>query len=627
MKKVALISDGWKRLITYAWVDGIMRYIHDHHADICLYHYSCHGNWSTDELYNQGEYNIYTLPDLSGFDGIILDCINITDEVQLCKTIELLRASGVPVVSISCDIDGFYYAGIDNRRTICEMMDHLYNVHGCRRFVFAGGPKENYENCLRVEAYRKSLNKYYLSLEENPVWYGDYDFDTGVRYFSEYMMNRTDKSQVAFPDAFVCANDNIAAGLCYCAQNMGYNIPEDFRVTGFDNLDKAIYFQPQISTVSHKREFIGNRCMEIFDGIWSGKEVERSSFVASECIFTESCGCPNSGLLNYRQYIKNQILNGVDRLGKDELLIKLESDMAGCTTYEQVFGMIADYFMSLDCDGFSIVVDKRLYEGAEETEFCIEGYEHEQMTVVYCAEGKEILDIKDADELMRHLEETASGNSYMFTPIHFRERTIGYSIMKNGRFLYDNPYFYDVHNAIIKTMENLYRKFLLENANKRLKDIYNRDQLTGVYNRIAYSEMIEPEYYKYCKRGRRCALVFADADFFKEINDTYGHERGDEILKTIANILVAECPEDGFVYRFGGDEFIVFFPCNEVSEAGNFRDQVTKRLAEEKISVSMGVAVTNPEEEKAFDEYLREADMDMYRIKNGKKNAGKGSAV
>ena len=82
MKKIALISDGWRRMITYAWVDGIIRRIRELDEDIALYQYNCYGNWSKDALHNTGEYNIYNLPDLSAFDGIILDGSNIVDVRQ-----------------------------------------------------------------------------------------------------------------------------------------------------------------------------------------------------------------------------------------------------------------------------------------------------------------------------------------------------------------------------------------------------------------------------------------------------------------------------------------------------------------------------------------------------------------
>ena len=239
MKKVALISDGWKRMFMYAWVDGIMNKINEYSEEICLYQYNCHGNWSKDDFHNQGEYNIFNLPDLSEFDGIILDCNNIVDQGVLEYVIELIRKSNVPAVSIARDIEGFYYVGIDNEKPIKEMMEHMYNVHGCRSFVFAGGPRDNYENERRVGAYRSFLEKYGMSEEDNPVYYGDYDFENGVEFFKDYI-----ESERALPDVVICACDNISVGVCTQAERMGYKVPEDFKVTGFDNLDKASFFRP-----------------------------------------------------------------------------------------------------------------------------------------------------------------------------------------------------------------------------------------------------------------------------------------------------------------------------------------------------------------------------------------------
>ena len=613
MKKVALFSDGWKRLITYAWVDGMMKFISGSDEEICLYQYNCHGNWSRDEMHNHGEYNIYSLPDLSEFDGIIMDCTNISDRHYFDWLVDMIRRSDKPTVSIGSDIEGFYYAGIDNKKPVADLMDHLYHKHNCRKYIFAGGPKENYENSLRVISYQESLDRLGLSREHNPVWYGDYDFFTGVRYFEQYIKSFQGR-MIEFPDVFVCANDNIAARFCYKAQQSGYQIPRDFRITGFDNLDKALYFEPQITTVGHMRENIGNKTMEILSDVWAGKDVPRNHFMPSKCIFSESCGCPNSGLLDYRKYARGQVIAEVDKLEKEELLIKLESDIVKCDTYDEVFHQIAEYFMSLACDGFAIVIDRRLYEGVPESVFVTDGYDRDNLVVAYATEGRRTLKIKELTELERHYEKTGGRSAYLFTPIHFREKTVGYSILKNGRFLYDNPYFYDIHSTITKTVENLYKKLQLEIANKKMREIYNRDQLTGLFNRIAYTEMIDPEYRRHCEKGRKCVVNFVDADNFKQVNDTYGHEKGDMILKEIAKVLVGKCPKEGFVYRYGGDEFIAFFP--------RFKEEVIAQLGKDDISVSIGQAVTDPASDMLFDDYMKIADDQMYKVKVAKKEKG-----
>lgn len=224
------------------------------------------------------------------------------------------------------------------------------------------------------------------------------------------------------------------------------------------------------------------------------------------------------------------------------------------------FEYIVDYFQKLRCDGVYFVVDRKLFAADEDTDFPVEGYDEKNLVVADGFENHKRMAFASVGELNRHLEETGSQNAYLFTPIHFREQSVGYLVMKNGRFLYDNPYYYDIHSTIVKTLETQFKQKQLENAANKLQMLYNRDPLTGICNRIAYTDIIRPAFVKYQEKGIACALVFVDADDFKSVNDTYGHEFGDQVLIRIAQVLEEECPQQGYVCRYGGDEFIGFFP-------------------------------------------------------------------
>ncbi len=611
MKKIALLTDGWKRFLTYSWVDGIMGQAAGMSEKVCLYQYNCYGNWSHDAGYNQGEYNIFKLPDLSGFDGIVLDCNNIQDEVQRERLIEMLKAQSVPVVSINYDVDGFYYVSVNNEKPIREIMDHLYEVHGCRSFIFAGGPKENYENSIRVKTYLESLKRFGLKAEANPVWYRDYDFDTGV-----YYMQQLTESGRCFPDAIVCANDNIAAGICTEAESRGYHVPEDFRVTGFDNLDKALYFQPQITTVEHHRGEIGQMCLKILCEIWQGKKPEKYHMIDTECIFSESCGCPNSMEVDYRAYMKNQITYGVEKDKEDVKLVDLEADMSVCTSFTEVFRCASKFLRGYECEGFYVVVDKDLLDASIEAEFATEGYRRDKLKLVYAKDFAESVEIYSVEELEAYIQEFGANGHFLHTPLHFGDRTIGYTVMKNGSFLYNkSQYFYSMHNVLVKEMENLYRRRQIENANRVLREVYNRDQLTGLFNRIAYNERMEPDFEEYYKSKIICSILFIDVNKFKEINDTYGHKYGDEILKKVAKLLQEHCTGNGYCYRYGGDEFVMFLPYLDRDGAELLKADMKKAAKEINIGISIGMAVTNPGENKSLQAYVEIADQDMYKDK------------
>lgn len=132
MKKIALIMDGWKRFFTYAWPAGVLERIRETNEDVNLYIFNSSGDWSRDEDYNIGEYNIYRLPDLNDFDGIIVDLNNIRYSKVREYVISSAKATGKPVISIANEIADFYYVGIDNYSAMQEIAAHgKYDADFC----------------------------------------------------------------------------------------------------------------------------------------------------------------------------------------------------------------------------------------------------------------------------------------------------------------------------------------------------------------------------------------------------------------------------------------------------------------------------------------------------------------
>lgn len=613
MKRVALLTDGWKRTLTYAWTDGIMNRIAWADEEICLYQFQSFGNWSKDLLFNIGEYNIYNLPNLDQYDGIIIHCNNIVESQHMEKIVQRLRAAsatGVPVICIGQKIEGFYYVGIDNHDPIRQIVSHLYEKHGCRSFVWAGGPASNYENQQREEAFASCMREYNIPDSDVTYLSGDYDFATGERYLREYV-----NLGKAFPDVFVCANDNIAAGLCAQAEKNGYRVPEDFRVTGFDNLEKALYFRPQIATVSQDRGQIGAKAMDMLIRLWAGESVPTFEYLPTTFITGESCGCENNGLVNYREYVRNHILYSVDSEIYDGRVGELGDDMAASGSFEDIFDVINHFFMELDCDGSYIVINKRLLEAGRAEEFSIEGYNLSNLVVAAAMENGIKLEFADTVEFLNYIDTNGAGQAYMITPIHFRQYTVGVLVVKNSRFLYSNPFYYDINATFSTKLESMFKQTQLEGAMEKLKVVYDHDRLTGLYNRVAYEETILPLFEEYKASGKRCAIVFLDVDNFKIINDTKGHKYGDELLIKIARVLLKCEPDGGYTYRFGGDEFVLFYPDSNAQKLDALMEKLNTELAKINVESSVGIIETDPASDKTLDDYLVMADQKMYERK------------
>lgn len=614
MKKIALLADGWKRLITYAWIRGINAFNENHSEPIEICHYNCMGNWSNDPVFNQGEYNIFTLPELDRYDGIIIDINTMKDTAQRRHLIEIVKKSGVPAISLGNFVEDLYYVGIDNRRAIRQMMIHLKNEHNCQSFCFVGGPKNSSENLIRAEAFRECIKEWNLDESINTVSYGTFEMNNGNDYFHKYI----DEGRT-IPDAFICANDNIAAGLMDEAQKNGYSIPHDFAVTGFDNLDKAICFNPQITTVSHKREILAGHCMELFDKIWKGKPVEQCHYIEPEISYTESCGCPFLTSIDYREGARRNIIENEHRRMFEEKRVGLESRLTSARDFKEIFLDAGEYFDQLECDGITLVVDERLLTLGDEREFPVRGYERGRLRVVYGTDVKQPGEYETFDFYWRKKESEPNNDVWMFTPFHYRDRSIGFSILKNGKFLYDNPYFYDIQSLLNRVIWEMYQRQCYIEANRKLDFLYKRDALTGTYNRMAYFEMAEIISEKCRILNQDCLIAFFDCDNFKIINDEQGHAKGDEILKKIGTILSDACSRKGGAFRFGGDEFVVLYPLENKETADEIINRLNKRFDNEGIQVSIGTCVMDAEKKKSLQEYLDMADQSMYENKKSKR--------
>ena len=616
MKKIALITDGWRRYVTYAWVVGILQGARELGADICLYTFNTNGNLSHDEKFNEGEYALYEQIDYDDFDGFIFDCNNMVDPDVIAATVERLQKVHVPVVSIAYYVEGFHYVGNDNKNLIREMVRHMYEVHGCRKMIFAGGPQYHYENIQRFEAFCETLEELGLPVSEESYMFGDFDFDTGVRYFSEWM-----EAGKELPDVFICANDNIAAGICKEAMRLGYEIPRDFRVTGFDNLDKAAYYRPQIASVNHNRGTLSNRAFEVLYALMNGEEVDLYTYMHSEIVPAETCGCPNTGLVDYRDYAKWQIDYRVYLDRHEEHTLELDKRFTQCRNITGLFESFADYIRNLDCAGIFICVDQALLDAAPDSRFSADHLDMDSLVVVAAEDrGKRLYSVRNYQDVKKYLASAEQTRDYMFFPIHFRNRRVGMTILLEPDFLYDQYLFFDVHHTFLSRLEDLFVRTQLEHAADRMRGLYNRDVLTGLYNRISYNEMIRPKFEVYDREGVICAVCFFDVDHFKSINDTYGHDYGDQVLLTISAAIRAYKPGDSHAYRFGGDEFVVFIPYATEEKVDRFIRRVQGGLSERNIEVSTGVIYTEPGSSRTPEEYLVMADRHMYEVKRARRS-------
>ncbi len=150
------------------------------------------------------------------------------------------------------------------------------------------------------------------------------------------------------------------------------------------------------------------------------------------------------------------------------------------------------------------------------------------------------------------------------------------------------------------------------------------DQLTGVYNRLKFSEVIEHEIFKTSRYGNELTLILFDIDHFKKVNDVYGHLVGDDVLRTLSNQVKSLIRNSDFFARWGGEEFILLINETSLEETYNLAEKIRIGISEykfdtvEQITISLGV--TSYLHQDNEDTLIKRADDALYEAKGSGRN-------
>jgi len=170
-------------------------------------------------------------------------------------------------------------------------------------------------------------------------------------------------------------------------------------------------------------------------------------------------------------------------------------------------------------------------------------------------------------------------------------------------------------------------RLALETANQRLKRLVAVDALTGIANRRHFDRALMRELRRTRREQQPLSLIFLDLDEFKRFNDTYGHARGDEVLRTVAKTLDESFRRGGdFVARYGGEEFAVVLPGVDGRRASLYAERLRRRIwrlsipygaaqQTDRVTISGGVATIDAGRSASPDQILLVADRALYRAK------------
>ncbi len=195
--------------------------------------------------------------------------------------------------------------------------------------------------------------------------------------------------------------------------------------------------------------------------------------------------------------------------------------------------------------------------------------------------------------------------------------------------------------SILEHNRNLERKVEenlkeIKHRNRILEELSITDELTKLYNRRFLFKRLTEEVHRADRYGTPFSIVLLDIDFFKKVNDNYGHQAGDMVLYELAGIISGSARAMDVVTRFGGEEFMVILPAVEEKNAFHFCERLRKNVYDFQfaylpegihVTVSMGVADYPNARIKDTDELIHAADMALYKAKETRNRTILASSV
>jgi diguanylate cyclase (GGDEF)-like protein len=184
-----------------------------------------------------------------------------------------------------------------------------------------------------------------------------------------------------------------------------------------------------------------------------------------------------------------------------------------------------------------------------------------------------------------------------------------------------------VKEVALRTAELARKQAELMRANKKLAELATRDPLTGALNRRQFQIAAESEINRSRRTSRPFTLLLADVDYFKSINDRYGHQAGDEVLKELVAKIATQLRKTDVLARYGGEELILVLPDTNLDKGLALAERLRAHVdgspipyGQNQIHVTVSIGVTEATGKESVDNLLAQADKGLYAAKNGGRN-------
>ncbi|MBR3635350.1 MAG: GGDEF domain-containing protein [Lachnospiraceae bacterium] len=572
-------------------------------------------------LYGEGESSVYKIPNIDSFDGFIIDetLFNI-EKMNEAVYSYFDKNANCPVISLKKRSNRFYDLLLGDRQAMKEITNHFIKDHGFTKICHMTGRWELQDARDRYLGYEEAMQEAGLDISDDMIFYGDYWYNKAADAVDHFTHGGKD-----LPQAIVCANDYMAAAICSELEKRGIRIPEDVCVSGYDNEEEGRCQTTPITTFDPDISRFGRTAMNILHKAIEGGSAPKITYIPSTMLLRESCGCGHckeQDTLEFRLKKMTRYYYGID------MSVYMYNGYQIAFDEDDIFSNADNYFKYNFASYAYICLCSDALDSVHRPVELVNEYTDKMILkrVFYMDKNMSYespdITFDRKDILPVQLFDTKEPMMYFINPIHAQNKCYGYMVS-----IYDaDEWPYHFTQSYVSALGNALDDFNVHNEYMNMEEIkamYLTDALTGINNRRGYEQNMLLILDRANRREIYLSVASIDMDGLKTINDTYGHEAGDNCLKALGSALSKVVSPDETVARYGGDEFAAILVSRDPERHMTFESDLQKAIDEENklmnkpysLHASVGLTHVGAGGCKSLIPYMQRADKLMYENK------------
>ena len=529
-------------------IDKIKKEAEKHGFGIIVYNSTL--DFYNDDAYDIGAKYVYDIIDYDIVDALVV----FSDNFHLPKIVDGIiengKKAGVPVLVTDCFYEGCYCLEMDYREAYKDLMNHVIRDHGAKKtFLISGRRGDDTESQKREAIYKEVLAENGLPFTEDMIDYGGY-----WRNPARDCIDRLHAKSKEMPEAIFCTNDYMAIAAIERLQELGYRVPEDVKVTGFDGVPDIEFFSPRVSTCKEDMDKTVEELVRIADGAMQGKLQPGKYLRKYKMSIGNSCGCMNEAEKVFdlsKLYFLNHSMEDHETYMQGSL-----NNLLLCSSYSQIAAVISKYLL----DNSYICLEPEFVHSLQ-----VEENLDEPDNMLYLIWSRN--NINENYEKRMHIKKLVPGienweqdkdSVYILTSIYVADTPCGYYAVKLSD---ETRVAAHMIHRISKTLNVAFTMLQNHVSRKCMQESIKQAALTNMITGLPNLKGAENWFESFCRREdvhkKPFAITIYTLTQYKYIYENYGIDEIEEVLGFIAKTLKAANQYMCYIAHINENEFLV----------------------------------------------------------------------